>query len=196
VAKKQLSDVTFLGPIGRFLQVLFVTRETASSRKDTLNLIKSRAMNQNSCESTKSWPQILIFPEGTCTNGQALIKYKTGAFQPGCAVQPILIRRNDPMALDTITWTYDQAFGFTGCLWLTLCQFNTSVSIEFLPVYFPTDDEIKDSHIFASNVRKRMASRLGISTVERSLLEMLNMEAPKEVKVDPLTPNYVHSTHL
>ena len=38
-------------------------------------------MNQNSCESTKSWPQILIFPEGTCTNGQALIKYKTGAFQ-------------------------------------------------------------------------------------------------------------------
>ena len=41
-----------------------------------------------------------------------------------------------------------------------------------------------------------MASRLGISTVERSLSEMLNMEAPKEVKVDPLTPNYVHSTHL
>ena len=49
--------------------------------------------------------------------------------KPGCAVQPILIRRNDPMALDTITWTYDQAFGFTGCLWLTLCQFNTSVSV-------------------------------------------------------------------
>ena len=27
------------------------------------------------------WPQIFIFPEGTCTNGRALIKFKTGAFQ-------------------------------------------------------------------------------------------------------------------
>ena len=24
---------------------------------------------------------MLIFPEGTCTNGQALIKFKSGAFQ-------------------------------------------------------------------------------------------------------------------
>ena len=40
VAKKQLSYQPFLGPIGRFLQVVFVTREEATSRKDTLNQIK------------------------------------------------------------------------------------------------------------------------------------------------------------
>jgi hypothetical protein len=35
------------------------------------------------CFSSKVpvWPQVLLFPEGTCTNGKALIKFKSGAFQ-------------------------------------------------------------------------------------------------------------------
>ena len=178
MAKKQLSDVTFLGPIGRFLQVLFVTRETASSRKDTLNLIKVRSrrnqityfylikleilFSESSNESKLLWKyeklasnpyfsrghmykwssfnqiqnwsfsgmHISTYDAARCTFILQRVQRNWLIFsKPGCAVQPILIRRDDPMALDTITWTYYQAFGFTGCLWLTLCQFNTSVSV-------------------------------------------------------------------
>ena len=43
--------------------------------------LQSRALDQPKNDQTRSWPQMLIFPEGTCTNGQALIKFKSGAFQ-------------------------------------------------------------------------------------------------------------------
>lgn len=42
-------------------------------------------------------------------------------------------------------------------LWLTLCQFNTSCEIEFLPVYTPNDEEKNNPKLFATNVRNVMA---------------------------------------
>ena len=43
--------------------------------------------------------------------------------------------------------------------------------IEFLPVYKPTEAEIDDPRVYASNVRLRMATRLGIPMVDRSVNE-------------------------
>ena len=116
-------------------------------------------------EVKASWPQTILFPEGslsksiysikipdispclhsrnhlflyaigTVTNGRALIKFKSGAFYPGVAVQPILLRpravKDDSSAsgyrqvgLDTLTWTMYQNFSPFTCMWLTLCQFR------------------------------------------------------------------------
>lgn len=36
--------------------------------------------------------QVLFFPEGTCSNKKALLKFKPGAFIAGVPVQPVLIR--------------------------------------------------------------------------------------------------------
>lgn len=49
--------------------------------------------------------QVLIFPEGTCTNRSCLITFKHGAFYPGVPVQPVCIRY--PNKLDTVTWTWE-----------------------------------------------------------------------------------------
>ena len=46
------------------------------------------------------------------------------SFQPGCSVQPVLIRRPSS-GLDTLTWTWHQSYGAMGCLWLTLCQWSS-----------------------------------------------------------------------
>ena len=40
-------------------------------------------------------------------------------------------------------------------------------------MYKPNEIEIQDPYIFASNVRRRMAARLRIPTVERSVSEMI-----------------------
>lgn len=37
-------------------------------------------------------PPVLVFPEGTCTNGLAVLRFKTGAFVLGSAVLPVAIR--------------------------------------------------------------------------------------------------------
>lgn len=36
--------------------------------------------------------QVLIFPEGTTTNGSAIMSFKTGGFRPGVPVQPAVVR--------------------------------------------------------------------------------------------------------
>ena len=41
--------------------------------------------------------------------------------------------------------------------------------IEFLPIYTPNQDEIKDPIMFANNVRDQMAKSLGIPISERNL---------------------------
>ena len=168
VAKQGVAKMYFIGPVFSFIQSLFVTREAASSRQQTVDQIKSRA-----CDLEAKWPQVFIFPEGTCTNSRALIKFKSGAFLPGVPVQPVLIKR-DLNTLDTLTWTWNQSYGELVCLWLTCCQFSNSIEIEFLKAYEPNIEEQEDSRLFAANVRALMAARLGIPTVERSVSEFTN----------------------
>ena len=85
--------------------------------------------------SLHSHKHLFLYAIGTVTNGRALIKFKSGAFYPGVAVQPILLRpravKDDSSAsgyrqvgLDTLTWTMYQNFSPFTCMWLTLCQFR------------------------------------------------------------------------
>jgi lysophosphatidylcholine acyltransferase/lyso-PAF acetyltransferase len=36
--------------------------------------------------------RVLIFPEGTCGNGEAVLQFKPGAFAPGLPVQPVAVQ--------------------------------------------------------------------------------------------------------
>nr|XP_014353484.1 PREDICTED: lysophosphatidylcholine acyltransferase 1 [Latimeria chalumnae] len=105
----------------------------------------------------------MIFPEGTCTNRSCLITFKPGAFIPGVPVQPVVLRY--PNKMDTITWTW-QGPGAFEILWLTLCQFHNFVEIEFLPVYVPSEEEIKNPALYANNVRRIMAKALKVPVTD------------------------------
>uniref|UniRef100_A0A8C6UWB4 Lysophosphatidylcholine acyltransferase 1 n=1 Tax=Neogobius melanostomus TaxID=47308 RepID=A0A8C6UWB4_9GOBI len=147
--------------LGRFafIRPVFVSRSDQNSRKMTVEEIKRRA------QSGGEWPQIMIFPEGTCTNRSCLITFKPGAFIPGVPVQPVVIRY--PNKLDTITWTW-QGPGAFKILWLTLCQLHNEFEIEFLPIYTPSEEEKKNPLLFAVNVRRIMAKALGVPITDYS----------------------------
>ncbi len=124
VAKEELSAVPLVGRIGRFLQVLFVKREKEESRRKVVDQIRRHAFSV----VASKWPRpLLLYPEGTCTNGRALIHFKAGAFQSGLPVQPVAVRF--PNRPDTLTWTWDQGYGAMACLWLTLCQLHTRAEV-------------------------------------------------------------------
>ena len=55
-----------------FTQPVYVKREDPDSRQNTIREIKRRAATGG------KWPQIIIFPEGTCTNRSCLISFKPG----------------------------------------------------------------------------------------------------------------------
>ncbi|XP_015609932.1 lysophosphatidylcholine acyltransferase isoform X1 [Cephus cinctus] len=153
VAKAETGSIPFFGKLINYTQPVYVWREDPNSRQNTIKEIIERAT------SKEDWPQVMIFPEGTCTNRSCLITFKSGAFYPGVPVQPVCIRY--PNKLDTVTWTWEGP-GALKLLWLTLTQLNSSCEIEFLPVYKPSEAEKIDPKLYANNVRRLMAEALKI----------------------------------
>ncbi|KYO34645.1 lysophosphatidylcholine acyltransferase 1 [Alligator mississippiensis] len=156
VMKAESKDIPVWGTLIKYCRPVFVSRSDQDSRRKTVEEIKRRAQSGK-------WPQIIIFPEGTCTNRSCLITFKPGAFIPGVPVQPVVLRY--PNKLDTITWTW-QGPGAMEILWLTLCQFHNSVEIEFLPVYIPSEEERKNPSLYANNVRRVMAEALRVPVTD------------------------------
>jgi len=42
--------------------------------------------------SSNRFPRVLLFPEGTTTNGRFLLSFQMGAFIPGYPIQPVVVR--------------------------------------------------------------------------------------------------------
>ncbi|XP_030622364.1 lysophosphatidylcholine acyltransferase 2 [Chanos chanos] len=181
---------TLATPIfGRFLQCLqpvLVSRTDPDSRKNTIIEIENRATSKG------QWPQVLIFPEGTCTNRSCLITFKQGAFIPGVPVQPVLIKY--PNKLDTVTWTW-QGPALKTTLLLTLCQLYTTVEIEFLPPQVPSEAEKKNPILFAQSVRNVMAQALGIPVTDHTYEDCRLMISAGELTL-PMETGLVEFTKI
>uniref|UniRef100_A0A3P8T9Q2 Lysophosphatidylcholine acyltransferase 1 n=1 Tax=Amphiprion percula TaxID=161767 RepID=A0A3P8T9Q2_AMPPE len=150
VMKAESKDLPLWGTLIKYIRPVFVSRSDQNSRKKTVEEIKRRA------HSGGEWPQIMIFPEGTCTNRSCIITFKPGAFIPAVPVQPVVIRYpNKLVSLFEI-------------LWLTLCQLHNEFVIEFLPIYTPSEEEKKNPALFAINVRRVMAKALGVPITDYS----------------------------
>ena len=134
-------------------QAVLIDRNDPDSRSKTSKEIMRRVT------SSAPWQQFLVFPEGTVTNGKALLGLKTGAFRPGKTIQPVLVRY--PNKHPTYTWAYDGHPPTLGFL-LTMMQWSTKVELEFLPPYHPSQEEVEDSKLFAENVRMMMAGKLSV----------------------------------
>ncbi|KAM4725005.1 lysophosphatidylcholine acyltransferase 1 isoform 2-T2 [Anableps anableps] len=159
VTKLESRSIPIWGTLISYIRPVFVFRSDQHSRRKTVEEIKRRA------QSGGKWPQIMIFPEGTCTNRSGLILFKAGAFIPGLPVQPVVLRY--PNKLDTFSWTWRGPGAFK-ILWLTLCQPHNSVEVEYLPIYYPSTKERENPALFASNVRKLMAKALELPLTDLS----------------------------
>ncbi|XP_065589383.1 lysophosphatidylcholine acyltransferase 2 isoform X2 [Cyrtonyx montezumae] len=159
VSRAENLSTPVFGTILSSLQPVAVSRQDPDSRKNTVTEITSRALSRG------QWPQILIFPEGTCTNRTCLITFKQGAFIPGVPVQPVLLRY--PNKLDTVTWTW-QGYSLKELCIMTLCQLFTRVEVEFLPVHVPTEEERNDPILFANRVRQTMATALKVPVTDHT----------------------------
>lgn len=167
VVRSKSKGMFFLSTILNFTQPVYVKRSDPNSRQNTVREIIRRAT------SKEPWSQVIIFPEGTCTNRTCLITFKLGAFVPGVPVQPVLIRY--PNELNTLIWTWDGPSAFQ-TLWLTLCQLKTHMEIEYLPVYVPSEREKEDPKLYAENVRCLMAKALRIPLSSYSYDDLKHVE--------------------
>eukprot|EP00754_Rhynchopus_humris_P034859 Rhum_TRINITY_DN16460_c0_g1::Rhum_TRINITY_DN16460_c0_g1_i1::g.163121::m.163121/K13510/LPCAT1_2; lysophosphatidylcholine acyltransferase / lyso-PAF acetyltransferase len=134
---------------------ILVDRLDKHSKRNTMKEIKRR------CEDPLA-PQLMIFPEGTLNNQQALFKFKPGAFEPGKPVQPFCFKY--PFKYFNPCWTGEAMNGHDSgeCVWRCVCQFVNRLEVKILPVYVPSEEEKADKFLYSENVRRVIAANLEI----------------------------------
>ncbi|KAG2588320.1 lysophospholipid acyltransferase LPEAT1-like [Panicum virgatum] len=150
VAKESVSRLPLIGLISKCLGCIFVQRESKSSdSKGVSGAVTERV--REVCQD-KNTPMMLLFPEGTTTNGDYLLPFKTGAFLASAPVQPVILRY--PYRRFSPAW--DSMDGARH-VFLLLCQFVNYMEVVRLPVYYPSEQEKEDPKLYANNVRKLIA---------------------------------------
>mmetsp|Transcript_35058 Transcript_35058/g.54663 ORF Transcript_35058/g.54663 Transcript_35058/m.54663 type:complete len:370 (-) Transcript_35058:135-1244(-) len=127
---------------------------TQTQEKKTIERIENHSKSYERLGHNKRSP-LVIFPEATTTNGAALISFKLGAFLPGSAVQPVMLRY--PFVHDELSWLPG---GGNFRMWRHFCQFSHFATIDFLPVMVPHENESPPA--FANRVRRSMASHANL----------------------------------
>jgi len=157
VARIENSKTMAMGVIQDLCNTIYVERRSNESRQQALTSVLDRA------RSPLPWPPLFLFSEGTTTNGKFLIRFQTGGFKPGTPVQPLTIQYSRP---ELTTWTRDQSHSIRHSFLRIISSLSNQVTLEFLPVYYPSVEEQEDSVMFAKNVQKTMADSLGLEATD------------------------------
>jgi 1-acyl-sn-glycerol-3-phosphate acyltransferase len=122
VAKSALQFIPFVSQMLRQVGTIFIQRETEEGRqrgvKDIHNFLTSWKPGKK---------RLMIFPEGTCNNGEYLLPFKETAFQCNVDIQPVVVKFSSPL----FSFTVDSSY-ITHIVMLTSIPFS-SVDVYFLP---------------------------------------------------------------
>eukprot|EP01080_Neovahlkampfia_damariscottae_P005307 gene5307-8925_t len=160
-----------LGPLFNAVEAVFVERKNKDSRSKVVSEIIHRSTHPG-------YPRLLIFPEGTTTNGDALITFKSGAFYPGVPIQPILLKFPNNHWNPATPGNSELKI-----MYRALTQFVIHAEVEYLEPYFPNEEERKNPALYAKNVQKVMASALNIPITKHGFQDSLFLtQAAKKYK--------------
>jgi 1-acyl-sn-glycerol-3-phosphate acyltransferase len=154
VAKSEVRDWPLAGWIAERAGTLFIRR---GIRRDTarINSLVQSALVQGDC--------VGIFPEGTTTEGDALLKFHTSLFEPAVAnratVQPVAIRYEHPDGTLCRAMSFVGDLSFAQSLGLVIRQKRSVARIRFA---LPIDPHGLTRRDVAKVARERVATLLGL----------------------------------
>ncbi|XP_042418974.1 lysophospholipid acyltransferase LPEAT1-like [Zingiber officinale] len=164
VAKRSVAQLPLVGLISKCLGCVYVQRESKSSNFKGVSGIVTERIQKAHKDSL--CPMMLLFPEGTTTNGDYLLPFKSGAFLAKAPVFPVILKY--PYGRFSPAW--DSISGVRHVC-LLLCQFVNHLEVIHLPVYYPSDQEKEDPKLYASNVRKLMTTEGNLTLSDIGLAE-------------------------
>ncbi|KAF3508497.1 hypothetical protein F2Q69_00002312 [Brassica cretica] len=158
--------------INRGSKVIYVNRFSQASRKDAVDEIKRKA----SCDS---FPRLLLFPEGTTTNGKAVISFQLGAFIPGYPIQPLVVRYPHVH--------FDQSWGNISLVMLMFrmfTQFHNFMEVEYLPVIYPNDNHKQNAARLSQKTSHAIAASLNVVQTSHSYGDLMLLNKASELKLE------------
>lgn len=169
VGVNSVADAPFFSTYGKLAQAFSLNRDDPNGRKTIgAEMLRRATWSDEQARSLGRWNPIAMFAEGTCTNQKALIQFRHGAFLPGVAVQPMVVRY--PFRYCDQSWCgLDSP---VSALLRLMCQFHNRLQYCYLPVYEPSEEEKQDPYLFANNVREAMAAVMCVPTTEHTYEDM------------------------
>ncbi|KAI3895663.1 hypothetical protein MKW98_025454 [Papaver atlanticum] len=150
VAKRSVAELPLVGLISKCLGCVYVQRELKSSEQKGVSGVLTKRVLE--AQKNRTAPMMMLFPEGTTSNGDYLLPFKSGAFLSKAPVIPVILRY--PYQRFSPAW--DSISGLRHVI-LLLCQFVNYIEVIRLPIYYPSDQEKDDPKLYAHNIRKLMA---------------------------------------
>ncbi|KAG2309683.1 hypothetical protein Bca4012_081406 [Brassica carinata] len=172
VASESHDSLPFVGTIIRAMQVIYVNRFSQESRKNAVHEIKRKASNDR-------FPRLLLFPEGTTTNGKVLISFQLGAFIPGYPIQPVVVRYPHVH--------FDQSWGnisLSLLMFRMFTQFHNFMEVEYLPVIYPSDTQKQNAVRLSQKTSHAIATSLNVVQTSHSYGDLMLLNRASELKLE------------
>lgn len=144
IAKASISRIPIVGSIARAMGCAFVDRQCSGASDAVRHEVASRDPDH----------PLVIFPEGTTTNGKYLLPFHRGAFLAGKPVQPVSVRYS---GYDSFSPSWETC-SIRNHLFGILANTRADVHVTMLPLYEPSDAECEDPGLYAANIRTIIAN--------------------------------------
>ena len=161
VAKKDVRAMPLIGWFAEVMHSVFVDRHANdATTAEYKTQIREMARDPGA-------PPVLVFPEGTCGNGESLLMFKRGAFEPGVGILPVCMRYHCPVNPAAVGLNSGWSF-----LLRVMFQWRNRLEVKVLPVYHPSGDETSDPVVFATRVQRLMSEASGLPCTRHTLADM------------------------
>ncbi len=174
VAKAELADAPIVGWLASLNRTVFVKREHRMGVAEQINALKEALVD--------NW-SVTVFPEGTTTDGQSLLPFKTSMLSvlepppPGVLVQPVIIDYG-PVA-EWIGWIGEEG-GLNNAKRVLSRKGTFRVALHYLEPFSPED--FRGRKAISLESRRRIEESL-IEIMGRPLRPFAHTVAP--VRYDP-----------
>ena len=180
LSKESVAHTLLLGWHAITRQSIFLNREDQKDRDKVLHLIRDRAKRVK--ENNDIYP-LLIFPEGTCSNGRNLMSFKKGAFFTGDPIKIFVLQYNNEFEIISSIANINPAFA----LILTLLQIRNHLTLYEYSDHFDPNYSLNKAGLtienedawkaVAADVKTLMSFISGFTSTEDTFRELLAFEA-------------------
>ncbi|KAK2942433.1 putative Lysophospholipid acyltransferase LPEAT1 [Blattamonas nauphoetae] len=151
---RALMDAPVLGFVLKQMRAISSTGSRSGTGK-TKTTVEALGDRQRSTDPNEY--SVLVYPEGTNSNGSCVAKFHKGAFVAGLPVRPVA--QIYPYKYHCMSWCSPC---FVNVIFETGCQFYNQAEYHILDLYVPSIEEQKNPQLYADNVGKYIANFMGV----------------------------------